>query len=74
MPLYEYTCQGCGSRLELLVRDGQKPSCTSCGSSQLNKEWSVPAAHSGGGLPIRNPSDFGGCGKPGCGPGGCGRG
>ena len=72
MPLYEYHCEECGEQLELLVRNGQAPACTSCGSTRLAKQFSVPAAHVGGSsLPISNAGEWGGCGKPGCGPGGC---
>ncbi|HWB00166.1 MAG TPA: zinc ribbon domain-containing protein [Pirellulales bacterium] len=74
MPLYEYHCQACGQEFELLVRSSDRPQCAACGSEQLTKQFSVPAAHtsSGSRLPIAG-SEFPGCGKPGCGPGGCGR-
>lgn len=76
MPLYEYQCEACGEELELLVRPGEEPACTACGSPKLVKQFSVPAAHvtGHGGLPIHEGQPFGGCGKPGCGPGGCGMG
>src|SRR5690606_5532042 len=31
MPLYEYTCGGCGKEFEVLVRGQEKPACPSCG-------------------------------------------
>lgn len=72
MPLYEYECAACGEAFELLVRSSEKPACPSCGSEQLEKQFSVPAAPvaSGGSLPVAE-RPWGGCGKPGCGPGGC---
>ncbi len=75
MPLYEYHCEACGAALELLVRPGDEPKCSECGSSRLAKQFSVPAApvNASSSLPIAS-GEWGGCGKPGCGPGGCGRG
>jgi len=38
MPLYEYQCRTCGHEFERLVRPGDDaPSCTSCGSADLEK-------------------------------------
>jgi len=75
MPLFEYTCQGCQSQFELLVRGSDKPACPQCGSAKLEKAWSVPAAHTGGKsneLPVCGPMPSGGgCGLPQCGTGGC---
>ena len=47
MPIYEYQCESCGQQLELLIREQTKPKCPECGSLQLAKQFSVPAAHSG---------------------------
>ena len=74
MPLYEYRCTSCSSDFELLVRPGDAPACPSCGGSQLEKQFSVPAAHSGSSKLSLASMPAGGCGKPGCGPGGCGMG
>lgn len=75
MPLFEYMCEDCDSRFEVLVRGEEKPVCPDCGSSQLEKAWSVPAAHTGGrssDLPICGPAPTGGgCGLPQCGTGQC---
>jgi putative FmdB family regulatory protein len=51
MPIYEYSCQDCGTRFEKLVRrstevDGLE--CPSCGKRRLNQEHSTFAAHAGG--------------------------
>jgi putative FmdB family regulatory protein len=72
MPLYEYQCSGCGAAFELLVRGSEKPACPKCGSEQLDKQFSVPAAPvaAGSSLPMAD-RPWSGCGKPGCGPGGC---
>ena len=54
MPLYEYACPSCDQNFELLVRFGENPPCPECGSTRLEKQLSVPAAHVAGGksLPI----------------------
>lgn len=46
MPIYEYTCQACGSDFELLVMSAAtKPVCPGCGSAKLDKKFSTFAAH-----------------------------
>ena len=47
MPIYEYECQDCRQHVELLIRGAETPECPECGSPRLNKQFSVPAAHSG---------------------------
>lgn len=72
MPLYEYLCEECKSEIELLIRGEETPQCSSCGSSKLAKQWSVPAAHTAGSrLPIMGPCGGGSCGLPQCGQSGC---
>lgn len=48
MPIYEYQCQSCCKKIELLIRGDETPECPDCGSQSLTKEFSVPAAHHGG--------------------------
>ena len=75
MPIYEYSCEACSRRFELLIRGEETPTCPDCGASQLEKLLSVPAAHTAGGsdLPICDgpprggPCGMGGCGLPECG-------
>jgi len=46
MPIYEYTCQACGSDFELLVMSAAtKLACPQCGSKKLDKKFSTFAAH-----------------------------
>ena len=45
MPIYEYSCKSCGHQFEELVRGDEKPACPACGKKQLERQWSVPAAH-----------------------------
>jgi putative FmdB family regulatory protein len=74
MPIYEYTCRGCSGQFDLLVRGGELPECPQCGSRELTKELSVPAAPvaSTSALPVCSTPPQGGCGRPQCGTGGCG--
>jgi putative FmdB family regulatory protein len=44
MPLYDYHCTACGQHFEALVRAGQTPVCTRCGSAALDKQISAPVA------------------------------
>jgi putative FmdB family regulatory protein len=37
MPLYEYQCRACAHEFEVLIRPGDTPKCTSCGSEDLEK-------------------------------------
>jgi putative FmdB family regulatory protein len=71
MPIYEYECQGCGRQFELLVRNGETPICPQCGQSDLTKNFSAPAAHTGGKKDPACPAKDS-CGSPYCGGGGCG--
>lgn len=71
MPIYEYSCAQCRGSFELLVRGSETPRCPDCGSTELAKLLSVPAAHT------RSQSDLpvcrGGTCPPACGMGGgCG--
>ncbi|MCA9121212.1 MAG: zinc ribbon domain-containing protein [Planctomycetales bacterium] len=75
MPIYEYTCDKCQTDFELLVRSAEQPACPTCGSANLSKQFSVPAAHVSGvsQLPVCTPPmNGGGCGLPQCGTGRCG--
>ena len=42
MPIYEYSCQKCGARLEVMQKITDKPlkRCKNCGG-KLEKEWST---------------------------------
>ena len=37
MPLYEYSCEKCSRKIELLVRGDEKPECPHCHSTKLTK-------------------------------------
>jgi putative FmdB family regulatory protein len=69
MPLYEYSCQKCSRKIELLMRGDEKPVCPHCLSTKLTKLLSVVSGHvskSG-----EDPGAGGTCDRPQCGMGGC---
>jgi putative FmdB family regulatory protein len=71
MPIYEYACNGCGSRFEKLVRRfAEAVSCPSCASEAVDKQLSVFAV---GASSATSAADAG-CGAPVCGAGACGSG
>jgi len=47
MPIYEYHCNDCHATFEQLVGTGSVVTCPSCGSSSLDKLFSVPFISSG---------------------------
>jgi putative FmdB family regulatory protein len=70
MPIYEYACRGCGHQFEYLVRGAETPTCPQCGQADLTKNFSAPAAHTGGKKDPACPAKDS-CGASRCG-GGCG--
>jgi putative FmdB family regulatory protein len=51
MPLYEYLCESCGHRFEVLQRmgDGAKGlTCPKCGESKVEKQFSTFASSASG--------------------------
>lgn len=48
MPIFEYSCRGCGHQFERLVRGAEVPSCPQCQSQDLERLLSLPAVHSEG--------------------------
>jgi putative FmdB family regulatory protein len=46
VPIYEYTCRGCGQAFELLVRTGTEPACPACAGGDLERQLSIPAVKS----------------------------
>jgi putative FmdB family regulatory protein len=63
MPLFEFTCEACHERSELLVTGEQKPACPKCGGEKLRKEFSTFATQSEGGASGSHSHSHGsGCG------------
>jgi putative FmdB family regulatory protein len=49
MPIFEYTCEDCGTKFEkLLRRSGDEVACPSCGEHHLRTEYSTFAARANG--------------------------
>ena len=48
MPIYEYTCGGCGHAFEEFVRkpDSAAPKCPECGAEKSERQISLPRVHS----------------------------
>lgn len=44
MPIYDYQCNSCDRRFELLVRGSSIPQCPHCGGTELAKCVTAPAA------------------------------
>lgn len=75
MPIYEYSCTSCNCDFEALIRNSEQPHCPECGTKNIERRLSVPAAHisgSSGELPVCNPAMRGPCGMGGCGLPECG--
>ncbi|HEX6976006.1 MAG TPA: zinc ribbon domain-containing protein [Vicinamibacterales bacterium] len=49
MPLFEFTCSGCGHQFETLVMGSRKPACPKCQSEELQKRFSTFGARSSSG-------------------------
>jgi len=41
VPIYEYVCERCDNHFELLLNSSDVPSCPNCGSTELEKQFSV---------------------------------
>ena len=48
IPIYEYTCQGCGNDFEALIRGSDTPACPECESTDLERQFSLPTMHTSG--------------------------
>ena len=48
IPIYEYSCHGCGHDFEALVRGSSTPTCPECGGEDLERQFSLPAVQSTG--------------------------
>lgn len=72
MPIYEYKCAGCGKSYEQMRRMSDADSdleCPECSSSDVKRQLSSFATHSGSST--RNEAPMGGCGMGQCGSGAC---
>jgi putative FmdB family regulatory protein len=77
MPLYEYRCAPCDHTFETLIRRPTDAAhCPKCGSVEVAKQFSVPAAAqtngaAAGSLPVCDAPPSFGCGNGRCGTGLC---
>jgi putative FmdB family regulatory protein len=74
MPIFEYSCDDCGTKFEKLVRrsaDADAVRCPGCGHDHLTTEYSTFAARAGS---SKSAEPAGGCGVAACGQGMCGSG
>ena len=70
MPIFEYSCDDCGTKFEQLVRrtaDADAVRCPSCGQNHLKTEYSTFAARSSAGSAKAGED----CGAGMCGSGMC---
>ncbi len=58
MPIYEYQCNKCGERFELVIGPGEEPGCSACGSKKVSKLLSAP-----GKVGVSSPGGALQCGK-----------
>jgi putative FmdB family regulatory protein len=74
MPIFEYSCDDCGSKFEKLVRrvaEIDSVACPACGQNHLTTEYSTFAARAGA---SKSAAPETGCGAGACGSGFCGTG
>ena len=70
MPLFEFTCRGCGQRFEDLVRSGESSRCPRCEGTDLERLLSTFAVRASAPSEGPPPGSCGSCGDP-RGPGAC---
>ncbi|MGA3189627.1 MAG: zinc ribbon domain-containing protein [Bryobacteraceae bacterium] len=72
MPIFEYRCDGCGTKFEKLVRRSEDATlCPSCGDTHVTTQYSTFAARANG---VAKEPSMGGCPPGMCqNPGFCGR-
>lgn len=51
MPLFEYSCRGCGRRFEAFVTADRAPACPACHGAELEKLLSSPGMVAAGTKP-----------------------
>ncbi|GMV51276.1 zinc ribbon domain-containing protein [Nitrospirales bacterium NOB] len=73
MPIFEYVCQECNHRFELLVRGDTVPACPACRATVLHKQFSAFGVGATGDWTGGSAAPGGGCGSCGDprGPGAC---
>lgn len=75
MPIYEYSCNDCGTKFEKLVRrsaEANQVECPSCGHDRVTTQYSTFAARANGMPKEAAQPSAGGCGGGMCQGGMCG--
>jgi putative FmdB family regulatory protein len=75
MPIFEYSCDDCGTKFEKLVRRSAEAyaiECPSCGEKHLTTEYSTFSARAGSAKAAEQGCGSGACGSNFCGTGMCG--
>ncbi|MEJ2086139.1 MAG: zinc ribbon domain-containing protein [Acidobacteriota bacterium] len=70
MPLYEYQCESCSQRFEVLQRMGdgcEGVTCPECGGDRVRKQLSTFASSTGSSSSASSAGAAGACGAPGSG-------
>jgi putative FmdB family regulatory protein len=72
MPIFEYLCQECNHRFELIVQGKTVPARPACQATTVDKQFSTFGVGATGGWPVTSGSGgaCGSCGDP-RGPGSC---
>ena len=71
MPIFEYVCQECNHRFELLLQGSAEAACPKCSTTRLDKQFSAFGVGTTGGWPVTSSGEScGSCGDP-RGPGSC---
>jgi putative FmdB family regulatory protein len=70
MPIFEYICEDCDSRFEVIVQGSAVPVCPACEGAKLKKQLSVFAVGATPAAAERGIAPCGACGDP-RGPGSC---
>ncbi|MBI5410901.1 MAG: zinc ribbon domain-containing protein [Nitrospirae bacterium] len=71
MPIFEYVCQECRHRFEVIVQGSTSPACPLCKATKLDKQISgFAVGATGGWAPSGGPGPCGNCSDP-RGPGAC---
>jgi len=71
MPIFEYICQECNHRFEMIVQGSKVPTCPSCKATTLQKQFSAFGVGATASWETSSgPRPCGSCGDP-RGPGSC---
>jgi putative FmdB family regulatory protein len=70
MPMFEYICQECDHRFEIIVKGSTVPACPACKAIKVEKQFSAFGVGGTDSWPSSGTAACGSCGDP-RGPGAC---